>query len=980
MKNKFNKFCTFMLTISLLLTTVANVVKASEADSKNATSTVSEAASSTPEDTNKKKAIKDNNTPETPEKLNKVEESKDLEAASKQDTPLSEKQTDKAQGSANSDNADKGLAANALVEGKAAKADKSLDKGDSTTGKEIAVRANAAPKEEGKPAGKGEESTDAQVTSTNARYTFDVNWKNGVSGDVKDYSYDANDKTILNFHPQNNTTQTATLSVNLKLQADAQQPYKKGAVKITIPKTLFKSWQDNDNVNFYYWEYKPQLKWQLVPEGKTSNASSFNYTESDDKNFYIVTNYEDITSAQTFNFEPAYSFRPSHVKLADGEKTSTNYEIKLEIEVNGQKTTETKKFTVNLANKNENMQLTLKPEHLTENKGIYFDWQDTWGKKPTDADEFFYIVWYTDVTKPQTNTIPYSFKLAQEKAYETANDPKEGELIGVKVYGHNYYGNGASFTTKESIDSFTNVRHPEINGHLELLQQDALLSAFGNKDVRLWYDSLNWDTVRFVMLKKYKKSLITDAKKAGTDLAKNGLKIENKVSLVEKLQTGKELEIVTATADTTIYIVSYGGKTTIEKYGVGNEANQFFRLNNYDGRLTLLSNDKEALLSNNDNYTFYTTVTSAAPTEPTWDTANNKYQTEYTAEIDEGKLYYFKQSDITKEVGLGSELSKFTAKNALQTDDYYYSKLCVSIAGHDAKKTSLNNWQLDYNLGKDADKYGAIEVWVKKANESNYSKYGEFKVDVNNDKLSYTFKYADNSTPDSTGEVITFKKDDKITAIKYKYTSKYYRTNFKAHTQVALLPTNNVKSILPAAKDAGLLYISSEASMKLNHNKNVTNSSTQAQSTYLSTVSLNHLNYSTGSSNQQVYDLIDDTVNSLQTGNVYLEFGQYSSLWNTGVQDVSYFEKNIFKEVNIYDLLPAGTTIKKDSISISAGQWNSEETIGASEYKIEYIDNFNDTGRTLMKINLTLKNDAADISKYTNHGFKIKVNFDLINS
>lgn len=149
-----------MLTISLMLTTVANLAKASEANSENATSAVSEAASSTPEDTNKKTAIKDNNTPETPEKLKKVEESKALETASKQDTPLSEKQTDKAQGPANSDNADKDLAANALVEGKAANADKSLDKGDPTTGKEIAVRANAAPKEEGKPAGKGEESTE----------------------------------------------------------------------------------------------------------------------------------------------------------------------------------------------------------------------------------------------------------------------------------------------------------------------------------------------------------------------------------------------------------------------------------------------------------------------------------------------------------------------------------------------------------------------------------------------------------------------------------------------------------------------------------------------------------------------------------------------------------------------------------------------------------------------------------------------------
>lgn len=162
MKNKFNKFCTFMLTISLLLTTVANLAKASEANSENATPSVSEAASSVLEDANKKNAIKDNNTPpETTEKLKKVEESKALETVCKQDTPLSEKQTDKAARATNSDNADnKDLANNALVEGKAAKADKTLDKGDLTTGKEIAVRANVASKEEGKLAGQGEESTE----------------------------------------------------------------------------------------------------------------------------------------------------------------------------------------------------------------------------------------------------------------------------------------------------------------------------------------------------------------------------------------------------------------------------------------------------------------------------------------------------------------------------------------------------------------------------------------------------------------------------------------------------------------------------------------------------------------------------------------------------------------------------------------------------------------------------------------------------
>ncbi|ETJ30033.1 hypothetical protein Q604_UNBC15443G0001, partial [human gut metagenome] len=48
-----------------------------------------------------------------------------------------------------------------------------------------------------------------------------------------------------------------------------------------------------------------------------------------------------------------------------------------------------------------------------ENKpeeGIYFSWQDAWGAKPADANEYFYVIYVSEITRfgtrSESSTMP----------------------------------------------------------------------------------------------------------------------------------------------------------------------------------------------------------------------------------------------------------------------------------------------------------------------------------------------------------------------------------------------------------------------------------------------------------------------------------------------------------------------------------------------------------------------------------------------
>lgn len=261
-------------------------------------------------------------------------------------------------------------------------------------------------------------------------YTFSVNWANGVSSGVVDYRYDDAadpDHKNLIMTPVNRELKVATLAYSLAINNDATTVLPAGAIKITMPNYLFEAWTDKYKVNrITDHTVDNTVKWQLPKAPATSSVSDFNYVDNGDGT-YTVTNFKPVAGGAKLHFEQAFQFRPLYIQVDRDGVQKKNLSFKLEIDTDGDgvaDVTTTRDLSAEIHNKTEKITIDLKKDHLSKEGGVYFSWQDVWGPKPSDAKDYFYVVWYADVKRSQTDTIPNNYEIVQ--------DNSDGELIGAK--------------------------------------------------------------------------------------------------------------------------------------------------------------------------------------------------------------------------------------------------------------------------------------------------------------------------------------------------------------------------------------------------------------------------------------------------------------------------------------------------------------------------------------------------------------------
>lgn len=86
----------------------------------------------------------------------------------------------------------------------------------------------------------------------------------------------------------------------------------------------------------------------------------------------------------------------------------------------------------------------------------YFTWQEAWGPKPTDADDYFYIVWVVDYGRPSNKktTQPFDIELGyveSENTFQIGDQTFTPKMVGsvssgdgtagVGHYNANFYAN-----------------------------------------------------------------------------------------------------------------------------------------------------------------------------------------------------------------------------------------------------------------------------------------------------------------------------------------------------------------------------------------------------------------------------------------------------------------------------------------------------------------------------------------------------------
>lgn len=470
-------------------------------------------------------------------------------------------------------------------------------------------------------------------------YNFNVDWANGVSSGVVDYHYDDAtdpDHKKLIMTPTNDNLKVGTVGYSLAINNDANTKLPAGSIKITMPNYLFDSWTDKYAVNRVD-SGRPRntVSWQIPKAPATSAVSDFNYVDNGDGT-YTVTNFKEVAGGAKLHFEQAFQFRPSYIKVDSDGVQQRNLDFKLEIDTNGDGTpdvTTNRSLTAEIQNKTKPVSLNLKKDYLSKADGVYMNWQNSWGPAPSDAKDYFYVVWYADMKRGRTDTVPFD--------YEVVQDNSDGELVGATkrnaYYNPPYDKRG--FLLAQDIDRYTVTSYPDIaaSGWQSRLNQPGMFkeytSGFALHTLQGWTYT-EWDSDRMVMLKRYPMTMLEDAKNRGVDLSATGIPVSNKVTVKTKLASGKVMT-ETDTAIATVKVGNYTGANNIWKYDYNSHS---YGGSNMSGVLEFVLNGETRELRNRGQYkTFETEVEGSPRTEPTYNNATGEYTVKpYTAEIEEG--------------------------------------------------------------------------------------------------------------------------------------------------------------------------------------------------------------------------------------------------------------------------------------------------------------------------------------------------------
>ena len=270
------------------------------------------------------------------------------------------------------------------------------------------------------------------------QYTFGAEWTNANNANADNVGNN------LEFHPQDNTTQVAQLHVSFELNNSYGEggALPTGSVYIKIPKYVFfdKNKKNIGECNLTTW---------LVEYGKET-TDKFSYMDGGDC-YYLVNNQPLDTGGITITIE--YSVKPNELeggavnedgRYVDGYKYFKN-DIVIEFGIDEDpgdpknpkpwldpESQETKELSLE-------MHTHVDTTATKSFSSFVYEWNEkTWGKKPADADDYFYIIWnLTESYKSYTNQ-PSKFEWSEE---ETVHDGTIVYISSGESGSHN--GNGS---------------------------------------------------------------------------------------------------------------------------------------------------------------------------------------------------------------------------------------------------------------------------------------------------------------------------------------------------------------------------------------------------------------------------------------------------------------------------------------------------------------------------------------------------------
>ena len=646
--------------------------------------------------------------------------------------------------------------------------------------------------------------------------------------------------------------------------------------------------------------------------------------------------------------------------------------------------------------------------------GLFYKWDAAWGDKPADADSYFYVPWYIDADRPggSSQGFTYSFHLDNNTTdggqlvgvkkmpqsvwwnrYTYASylntDTDSGSYPDIARYMHSAPPADQYWLVNPIGRTFVGIDKEPVKRPGDPPDDTLEKSTGSYYDYRGYAIKDYQGGQRYVALYRYPMTKITDAIAAHMDMVEHGFLLKNKVSWTETWADGYSRngssEATLENQAKVILPLRPKGKVQMDKnntdenwkfaYGLqtlfadgaqnvpisgeerSNPMYYLFASNQADGSKVVMHSDgtytvpeTKIVLRDDGEYYLYTLKNNVRMSEP--------LNTNPTTAIDLEPGF--------REPG--------TAVYKLKEEDYYYDSVSIkNMEVYDVEQVSAPvNYTPTGKISKNFASYAPVELWIRKKGHTSYEKYGSFQA---KDKDKFTF------TPESGYSKVTAKPGNNditsenyldlkaafpegVSGIEFRNTTKAYQTNLQPAFGISLTPSAAMREQYQKALNAGLdsavagpgygkadtgadslegrlgkqwdrvAYVHKPMQLNSELRKDIETEITE--------------NISVGFKN----GFKDDAVHGEQLHLCYVDIQNQVTL-PAALRKEEYLSPYLLRDGIIYDLLPAGTYVKEEEIHLGPeGQAlsRSSDFERGKDYQIEFIENWEDSGQTMMKV------------------------------
>lgn len=515
-------------------------------------------------------------------------------------------------------------------------------------------------------------------------------------------------------------------------------------------------------------------------------------------------------------------------------------------------------------------------------------WEDKWGTKPADADNYIYLNYVVESSILATQ--PYDFEIvATPSNYEIA-----GYVMGGKFQTSNKVTNQKGFGKRYDQvilripkSEFTNKTYLNVT-----LNANSIVSPLDQLDAKTQKTSKqDWSWSKPVF------SIPTghfNVHKRGDRVSEedknNGTRYVNKTEF-----SRYDLESFNGYENAAITNTEYGG---------------------FDYYSDILGYPYPWTRDENMN-----------PNDPNaYGRKVVKYQ--YT---DEG-LYLATEEEVGKNPY--SDQNKFTNDNALSSEDAYIEKVYYEYAPKDVEyEQDEATFVLTHEMTFTDD--DTITLWVKAGND-DYKSVGTYNFRTNHAEFDnqYVSTFTNND--------IVFNRKD-IIAYRFTFANKHYFTGLYAYPSITLKNSQKV-----------LNYVNGKETIAIVNNVNgkfFTSNGEEIVSIDTNAVDYARVTQRISEITKKVVSSSNNSKKKIFTITWKVEAGEKIISGQSG--EVSYLPQ---KSGTFYDLLPLGSTLDPASVIV---QNENGQKLSSSSYTVKTVDNFNGSGRTLVRVDI-----KEEASKY----------------